>query len=57
MIMKNKIVIFFFSLIWRKRIVDRKVIEVRGWRTALLEDEYRGRWHTTFLFGKGKFSV
>lgn len=39
-----------FTKIWRKRLDGRKVIQVRGWRSALIETKCGARQGTTFLF-------
>ncbi len=51
--MKEKI----FAWFWKRRLEGRQVIRVTGWRSALVEDKFAGRWHTTFLIQiwKGKY--
>jgi hypothetical protein len=50
--MLNKI----FSIVWKKRLWDdyhkyyKQVIKVKGWRTALICDQWGGRETVTFLF-------
>lgn len=54
--LENKFICGLFSLIWRRRLWNcffrsyNKVVEVRGWRSALVQTESTARYHTTFLF-------
>ena len=40
--------VWLFSKFWRKRLEGRKVIKVKGWRTALV-DTTSDRMTTTFM--------
>ncbi len=55
-----------FTWMWKKRLkdaygYDAKVIEVRGWKTALVDSSYGGRQTITFLIklkiGKWTFYI
>ena len=53
--MRQKILIKVFSWVWRKRLIDwngnsRRVIKIKGWRTALVDTTNNGRETVTFLF-------
>ena len=39
-----------FSFVWRKRLVDYKLIKVTGWRSCLMDSKYGQRVRATFIF-------
>jgi len=41
---------WLWALVWRKHLVDRKVVEVKGWRTALVDGNMYTRETITPLF-------
>jgi len=47
-ITERKMIYKIFSLLWRKRLGDDKLIKVTGWRSALIETKYGNRYRITF---------
>ena len=46
-----RILAFFWALAWRHRLEPGdRVIKVRGWRTALIENQWGDRLTVTWLF-------
>lgn len=41
-----------FSFVWRKRLIDYKLVKVIGWRSCIIESKIGDRIRATFLFGK-----
>lgn len=67
--MIQRFLVSLFTFVWWKRLhrphrfhpnfypnylMRSKVVKVKGWRTALIDDHGRGRATVTFLFGKDK---
>lgn len=49
-IQNSRIYLFFFKLINRKHLKDKKIIRVKGYRTALIEDKYGQRITSEFAW-------
>ena len=48
--MKNKYIVWLFVLFWKCWLQDgQKVIKIKGWRTALIENRYGERYTSTFI--------
>lgn len=41
---------WLFSLIWHRFLDGDKVVEIAGWRSAILETEAGQRYHVVFCF-------
>lgn len=48
----NGLVRFLFSLVWRRRLRRCRLVQVTGWRSCLIDNEWGRRERVTFLFGK-----
>ena len=54
---KENMIIRMFYVVWRKRIENRKVIKVSGWRSALLETKSGDRQRIAFMFRFGRKTI